>query len=518
MYSLIFWHKIYYILIEKNYLSDYFETEPMNILLAAAEAAPFAKAGGLADMTQSFPFEWKKAGHNPITIIPKYGNIDIYKFGFQPTGLILNVPMGYWTEYGHLWSGFFPGTDVPVYLIENADYFNRIGIYGNPDEFWDNDRRFIFFSRAVFEASKALNFKPDIIHAHDYHTAFTMAFLKSQYRFDSLFYETAGVFTIHNLAYQGKFDAARAMEYSTFGMSQFYPGSWFEKDGAVNAMKTGIMFADKITTVSPSYAQEIRTPFFSEGMQSELNYRAADLVGVLNGVYYDEWSPENDSFIYEKFDVNTLSIKHSNKIKFLLEHGVNESDNLDLPLIGMVSRLAEQKGIDLLINNLEEHLAKNRYRFALLGTGESRYVDFFNYLAWKYPGRALIHIGYDNALSHKIIGSSDFFIVPSRFEPCGLTQMYALRFGTIPIVRSTGGLADTVFEYRYYTFEGNGYTFWHYNSDDYSFALNRALDVFNNQPHWDNIRRNAMLADYSSTKSSHEYIKVFNWALGKVRS
>ena len=490
----------------------------MNILLAAAEAAPFAKAGGLADMTQSFPFEWKKAGHNPITIIPKYGNIDIYKFGFQPTGLILNVPMGYWTEYGHLWSGFFPGTDVPVYLIENADYFNRMGIYGNPDEFADNDRRFIFFSRAVFEAAKALNFKPDIIHAHDYHTAFTMAFLKSQYRFDPLFYDTAGVFTIHNLAYQGKFAANNAMDYSTFGMSQFYPGSWFEKDGFVNAMKTGIMFADKITTVSPSYSREIRTPFFSEGMQIELNFRAADLVGVLNGVYYDEWSPENDSFIYAKYNVNTLNIKRENKMRFLMEHGLNEFDDFDVPLIGMVTRLAEQKGIELLMSKLEEQLFHNKFRFALLGTGDSKYVDYFNYLAWKYPGRALIHIGYNNILSHKIISCCDFFVVPSRFEPCGLTQMYALKYGTIPIVRATGGLADTVFEYQYITSEGNGYVFWHYHADDFAFAVNRALDVYQNQPHWNKIRLNAMASDYSSTKSSLEYIKVFNWALGEVRS
>jgi starch synthase len=493
------------------------QTSAMNIIIAAAEVAPFAKAGGLADMTYSFPVEWKKFGMNPVVFLPKYGDIDVYHWGFRPTNLTINVPMDYWTEYGFLWQGKLPNSDVPVYLIENAEYFNRSGIYGNPNEFSDNDKRFIFFSRAVFEAAKAIDFHPDIIHSHDYHTAMAMAFLKSQYGNDERFAKTAGVFTIHNLAYQGKFNPGRAMKYATFDTKEFYPLSWFEHEGCVNAMKTGIMFADKITTVSPTYAEEIKNEYFGEGLHGVLNHRAADLIGVLNGVYYNEWSPETDNFIKVKYDHNSIASKRTNKLDLLNDHGVGESENPDLPVIGMVSRLTEQKGIDIMMGVLEEALYQGKFRFALLGSGESKYVDYFNYLAWKYPGLALIHIGYNNHLSHKIISSSDFLLVPSRFEPCGLTQMYALRYGTIPIVRQTGGLADTVFEYNPETGKGNGFTFFNYNFDDLKYALDRALGVYQNEPHWSGLRKNAMLCDYSSAKSALEYLKVFNWALEKKR-
>ncbi len=489
----------------------------MNILLATAETAPFAKAGGLADIAQSLPAEWEKHGQNPIIVMPKYGDMDIHKFGFKPTGLVLNVPMSWWTEYGYLWEGTLPDSNVPVFLIENSDYFNRNGIYGYPDEFPDNDRRYIFFSRAVFEATKAINFTPDIIHAHDFHTAFTMAFLKSHYRNDPRFSKTAGVYTIHNLAYQGWFDPQRAMELSGFGMSQYYPGSWFEHLGKVNAMKVGIMFADKITTVSPHYANEIRQPYFSEGMQNPLNQRGGDLIGVLNGVLYSEWSPENDDYIYFRYGINSLDVKRQNKLTYLHEHGLSEKDNLDLPLVGMVTRLAEQKGIDLLTWRLEEFLARNEFRFTILGSGESRYVDYFKYLEWKYPGLALVHIGYNNHLSHRILASSDYLLMPSRFEPCGLTQMYALKYGTIPVVRLTGGLVDTVHEYDYATGKGTGFSFFQYNAEDLSYALRRAMSIYGREPHWDILRTNAMAQDHSASRSALEYLKVFNWALEKVR-
>ena len=489
----------------------------MNIVLATAEAAPFAKAGGLADIAQSLPTEWKKHGQNPIVIMPKYGNMDIHRYGFKPTNLILNVQMSWWMEYGHLWYGTFPDTDVPVYLIENADYFNRPGIYGYPDEYPDNDRRYIFFSKAVFEAIKAINFVPDIIHAHDFHTAFTMAFLKSFYVHDPRFSNTAGIYTIHNLAYQGWFNPKRAMELSGLGMENYFSGSWFEHLGTVNAMKVGIMFADKITTVSPNYANEIRMSYFSEGMQGPLNERGGDLVGILNGVLYSEWSPEMDNLIYKKYNSQNLKIKRENKLAFLREHGIGDGDNPDTPLFGMVSRLAEQKGIDLLTWRLEEFLAQKSIRFTLLGTGESKYVDYFKYLEWKYPGKALIHIGYDNDIAHKILAASDFLMMPSRFEPCGLTQMYAMKYGTIPVVRMTGGLVDSVHEYDYPSGTGTGFTFFQYNADDMSYAMRRAISVFAENPHWDIIRKNAMAMDYSSSRTAMEYLKVFNWALEKKR-
>lgn len=489
----------------------------MNILVASAELAPFAKAGGLADIVEFLSIEWEKLGETSVVVLPKYQFIDTNYWGFKPTELVLFVPISHWVEFARLWVGKIPKTNVPVYLIENQDYFNRPGIYGYPDEYPDNDRRFIFFSRAVFETAKAINFKPDIIHSHDYHAAFAMAFLKSQYRFDPLFSDTAGVFTIHNLAYQGKFDPQRAMEFSTFGMKEFYPGSWFEHYGVVNAMKVGIMFADKITTVSPNYAREIRFPYFGEGLHDVLSHRGADLIGILNGVNYAEWSPEKDENLFSTYNITNFNEgKLINKYELLRSFGVPEEDNYELPLIGCVTRLAEQKGIDLLVYCLETHLQNNWFRFVILGAGEKRYEDFFRYLQWKFPTKALVQIGYSNTLAHRIIAASDFLILPSRFEPCGLTQMYALRYGTVPIARYTGGFVDTVEEYNPQTLEGTGFTFYQYNADDMSYAISRAFDIYQKEPHWSTVRRNGMQKDFSSEKTAMDYIKVFKWALEKI--
>ncbi|MGB9852331.1 MAG: glycogen synthase [Candidatus Kapaibacteriota bacterium] len=489
----------------------------MNILVASAELAPFAKAGGLADVVESLSIEWAKLGHNCVVVIPKYQFIDTDYWGFVPTDLILYVPISHWTEFARLWVGCIPNTQIKVYLVENQDYFARPGIYGNPNEYADNDRRFIFFSRAVMETAKAIDFTPDIIHSHDYHTAFTMAFLKSQYRSDPRFSRTAGVYTIHNLAYQGIFDPNRAMEFSTFGMKEFYPGSWFEHNGAVNAMKVGIMFADKITTVSPNYANEIRLPYFGEGLHDVLAHRGADLIGILNGVNYSEWAPENDANLFQRYGIDNLDEgKQINKIELLKLFGVPESDNYDLPLIGIVSRLTEQKGLDLITYCLENHLQNNWFRFIILGSGEKRYEDYFRYLQWKFPTKALVQIGYSNTLAHRLIAGSDFILLPSRYEPCGLTQMYALRYGTVPIVRFTGGFVDTVEEYNPETKTGTGFTFYQYNADDLSYAIKRAFDIYRIEPHWTAIRKNGMRKDFSSERTALDYLKVFEWALEKI--
>ncbi len=483
----------------------------MNILIAASEVDPYAKSGGLADVTATLPKEWYRYGQNPIVVMPKYGFINVDKWGFKPTDITINVPMGHWTEFARLWYGTLPDSQVPVYLVEHNEYFDRNGIYGDPQEYGDNNRRFIFLSRAVFEVAKALDFTPDVIHAHDFHTAFAMAFLRSYYRYEARFAKTAGVFTIHNLAYQGKFEPFSTLSYSGFGMNQFYPGSWLEYHGMVNFMKVGIMFADKITTVSPTYAQEIRFPYFGEGLSDALNFRAGDLVGILNGVYYNEWNPATDRMISQNYSPATLSKKREIKHAFLKENG--DFEHPDMPLVGIVTRLAEQKGIDLLMYKLEEYLSLGTFRFVLLGSGDKHYEDYFKYIKWKYPHTAIIHLGYSTQISHRIIAASDFFLMPSRFEPCGLTQMYAMKYGTIPIVRKTGGLSDTVSEYNTNTGEGTGFSFMQYNADDMAYAIRRGLSVYMNEPHWDIIRQNAMQQDFSSGASALEYLKVFNWAM-----
>ena len=487
----------------------------MNILVCAAEAVPFAKTGGLADVVSSLSIEWKKQGHNPIIIIPKHKCIDIEKYDFRPTFLTLIVPMGYWTEYATLWRGYLPNSEVEVYLIENNTYFSRNGIYGEDKEYIDNARRFIFLSRAVFESAKALQFKPDIIYANDYHTAFTMPFLKTYYRNEELFSQTAGVFTIHNLKFQGIYPPEDTMEFSSFGMQNFYPGSWFEFYGRTNYMQVGIKFADKITTVSPTYAREIRTEYYGEGLHDVLNSRAGDLIGILNGVNYEEWSPEVDKFISPNYSQKTLDNKRKIKHEFLKSNGIY--DNLDIPLVGMITRLTEQKGIDLVMNKLEEFLWNARIRFVMLGTGEARYQDYFNYIKDKYPNNSIVYIGYNEAFSHQVYAASDFLLVPSKFEPCGLTQMYAMRYGTLPIVRATGGLSDTVHEFTSQTKTGSGFVFWNYNADDFAYALDRALQIYSKPKIMDKARKCAMQVNFSSERSAKQYIDVFNWALEKIR-
>lgn len=488
----------------------------MNVVTAVAELTPIAKAGGLGDMAAFLSREWKKMGHNPIIILPKYSFIDTQKWGFRNTLKTLIVQMGYWVEYGLLWEGKLPGSEVPVYLVEHEGYFNRAGIYGDPNEYSDNDRRFIFFSKAIFEVCRAVGFSPDVIHAHDFHTAFTMAFLKEFYRIDPLFSKTAGVYTIHNLAYQGKFNPQTALLYSGIPSSMFYPFSDYEYYGLVNAMKVGIMKADKITTVSPNYAQEIRWSYYGEGMDGVINLRAADFLGILNGIDYDEWNPETDRNLPVNYDKFNLNGKRENKHLLLKDYGLNDYDDLDMPMISMVTRLAEQKGIDLVVNKMEELLDTTQFRFFILASGDYNYEQFFRYLLSRFPKKALIHIGHDIALSHRIFAASDYFLMPSRFEPCGLTQMFSLRYGTIPIARETGGIADTVKEYNYDRMTGNGFTFWQYNADDMAFAVRRALGVYNNIPHWDKIRRNAMEANFSAEQTAMHYLDVFRWAKEKV--
>lgn len=488
----------------------------MNILTVAAECAPFAKIGGLADVVSALPKDWISQGHNPIIVLPKYRDIDAVKYNIRPTDIIVTVPISTWKEYSRVWIGNLPGSTVPVYFLESYDYFERKGIYGNPDGFADNDRRFVFLSRAAFELCKTIDFTPDIVHAHDYHTAFALAFLKTHYRFDRRFARAAGVYTIHNMAFQGQSDPRRIMEYAGFG-TQNFRGSWFEHDGVVNMMKAGLMFADKITTVSPTYAAEIRWTKLGEGMQEYLNMRGGDVVGVLNGADYTEWNPETDTHIPHRYTPETIEEKEENKRSFL-EAAVPAYDRKeDLPLIGMVSRLTEQKGMSLIRRAMERLVTTGKVRFAILGSGDKGYEDYFRSMGRKYPTRAIIMTGYNNALSHQVIASSDFLMVPSLFEPCGLTQIYALKYGTVPIVRATGGLADTVEEYNPESLTGNGFVFENYTAPEFINAISRAVYYYKSPTHWQRIKENGMNCNFSSLLSAEKYLHVFSWALDKVR-
>jgi starch synthase len=299
------------------------------------------------------------------------------------------------------------------------------------------------------------------------------------------------------------------MDYSTFGMKEFYKESWFEHYGIVNSMKVGIMFADKVTTVSPNYADEIKMNYYGETLHDELQSKGDDLIGVLNGVDYDVWSPETDNHIHKRYSIKNIDQKEKNKLDILDIAGLRNSE---LPLIGMVTRLTEHKGIDLVINKIEDLLTKGEINFILLGSGERRFVEFFHYLRHKYPKIVFTEIGYNEQLAHKIIAGSDYFLIPSRFEPCGLTQMYSLKYGTVPIVRSTGGLANTVFEYDVEKKQGNGFVFNSYNAEDMMNAVHRALSLYKAKKHWNKIRRNGMRQNNSFSRSAAKYVDVYESA------
>jgi len=488
----------------------------MTILAVAAECAPFAKIGGLADVVAALAKQWNALGHDVRIVLPKYGCIDCERWRIEPTRQIISIPIGWWHEYARIWRGVLPETDVPVYFLESRDYFDRPGIYGEQDEgYTDNDRRFLFLSRAAFELAPVVDVAPDVVHAHDWHTAWTMAFLKTHYRHHPHFSHAAGVFTIHNIAYQGISDPQVILPLAGYPLDGF-AGSWFEHSGAVNAMKIGIMFADKITTVSPTYAREIRWTSAGMGMQHYLNIRGGDFIGILNGVDYTEWDPQRDPSIAVPYSIETLADKDRNKEALLEESVPPHERTLEIPILGMVSRLTRQKGIELLLGCMEQFIRTGRVRFAILGSGEYRYEHALHRLGRRYPTRVLIYTGYNAGLSHHLIAGSDYLLVPSLFEPCGLTQMYALRYGTVPIVRATGGLADTVEDYDPLTGQGTGFTFREYSVAAFAATIERALRYYHDPVHWDRIRRNGMLKDFSAMKSAQRYLEVFRWALEKI--
>lgn len=485
----------------------------MKILQIAAEMAPYAKVGGLADMTGALPRAWNEAGHEVVPILPLYGTIDMERFGITKSDLTLTVPFGSWTEYATVYTGTLPGSDVTVYFIRSSEYYDRPGIYGYHEGFEDNDRRFIFLSCAAFELAKALNFQPDVVHAHDYHTAPAMPILAVRYRHDPFFAHTGSVFTIHNMAYQGMYDPQRAMEFCGFPANELYHGSWYEHDGVFNAMKAGIMFADKVTTVSPTYAQEIRWTPEGMGLQGALQARGADLIGVLNGIDSSVWDPSIDPQIPVSYTEQTLAKKEACKRGLLLEVGLTlEQAREPIPLVGMVTRLTEQKGINIVTEVLENFIAEGRMRFIMLGSGERRFEQYFRDLSARYPDKVFVGVGYNEPFSHKIQAGSDLYLMPSKFEPCGLTQMFALAYGTVPIVRAVGGLNDTVQDYDPITFTGTGVRFHRYHADDLAKAIDTGLRLYRRDPHWNRIRLNGMSQDNSIERTAQHYIEVFGWA------
>lgn len=483
----------------------------MKILIASPESVPFAKTGGLADVVGALPKFLKKRKQDIRLIIPKYKKIDPEKFGLEPVIKGLLVPIGEKMEIANIWQTKLDRT-IPVYFVENDKYFARDELYRTPaGDYPDNAERFIFFSRACLEAVKALAFQPEIIHCHDWQVGLIPAYLKTLYRIDGFFHRTRTIFTIHNIAYQGLFPK-ETLSLAGFSWLDFTPEK-LEYYDQVNFLKAGIVCSDIVTTVSPTYAKEIQSSNeFGRGLEGILKRRSTDLYGITNGIDYKEWDPVKDKYIAVRYTKKTVEKKKICQTELGKIVGLQTKENT--PLFGMISRLDSLKGLDILTEALPT-LMKENLQLVILGLGDQEYHDLLKTEAKKYPAKISLQIKFDNVLAHQIYAGCNFFLMPSRFEPCGLTQMIAMRYGTIPIVHRTGGLADTVENFSVKTVKGNGFVFDKYNSQNLITAVKEALAIYAESKLWTQLVQNAMNSDFSWNKAVGEYLKIYQLAQEK---
>ena len=425
----------------------------------------------------------------------------------------MEVPIGYERLKADIYQGRL-NQDIPVYFIGREEFFDRPHLYGTSQgDYFDNAERFIFFSKAVLNLCQRLGFSPDIIHHHEWQTGLIPAYLQSVYRNDPLFSHTATVFTIHNIAYQGLFKKEKF--WLTGLPAEMYNPEGIEFWERINFMKAGIVYADAINTVSKKYSEEIQTAEYGYGLEGILRKRRESLTGILNGVDYEEWNPAHDPHLIARYDLKDISGKRECKKDLLKEFHLPSSLE-NAPLLGMISRLADQKGFDLLTGILEELFALD-IGFVLLGTGEQKYHDLFTRVAHTYPQKAGIRIAYDDRLAHKIEAGADFFLMPSKYEPCGLNQIYSLKYGTIPIVRATGGLDDTITHYDPVSKKGNGFKFVRYEAKEFLNTIKGAIRFYFQPEHWKQLLRNAMTADFSWERSAEAYLHLYRKALEEKR-
>ena len=488
----------------------------MNVAIAASEAAPFAKTGGLADVAGALPKALQEIGCTVKVFMPKYSSIDEAKYDLHYEYAIGEMPIrvnGYpWPV--HVQRSTLPGSSVEIYFIDCPHFFHRASIYTNdPDE----DERFILFSKAVIETLQRLQWSPDVIHCNDWQTALIPVLLWDNYRWDMLFDATATLLTIHNIGYQGLFSPA-ALRAAELREDLFYPGGPLEFHGSVCFLKAGILFSDIISTVSETYAHEILTPEYGAGMENILRTRETDLHGVINGIDDDVWNPETDNHLPFHYSHRDLSGKVRNKQFLLRNTGMHFHEQR--PVIGVISRLVAQKGFDLIEDSINELVAMDA-QWIILGSGEDRFERLFMSLAHSFPDRVWTYIGFNNELAHLIEAGADMFLMPSRYEPCGLNQMYSLRYGTVPIIRRTGGLADTVHDWHEYEARsldgGNGFCFNDATGMALSTTVRRALQSYKNNQLWRAIQLNGMRQDFSWKASAMKYNALYERALAHRR-
>ena len=484
---------------------------PLRVLFATPEAVPFAKTGGLADVAGALPKFLQPLGCDVKLVMPYYRMVRTSGFPLQYLGEEIEVPLGGEVIRGDIYQGQLT-PEIPVYFIGREEYFDREFLYGtSKGDYFDNAERFIFFSRAVLVLAQHLGFSPDILHHHEWQTGLISAYLQSVYRESPFFSQTAVVFTIHNLAYQGLFMKEKL---SLTGLPpEMYNPEGVEFWERINLMKAGIVYSDVINTVSKKYSKEIQTPEFGYGLDGILRKRGQDLYGILNGVDYQDWDPAHDPHLAAHYGLNNMAGKRKCKKDLLKEFGLPVSLE-KAPLLGVISRLADQKGFDLLAQILEE-LFQLDVGFVLLGTGEKKYHDLFTEVAQKYPKKAGIRIAYDDRLAHKIEAGADLFLMPSKYEPCGLNQIYSLRYGTIPVVRATGGLDDTITHYDPSTGKGNGFKFKNYDAKELLEQIKRAIAFYHQPEHWNQVQQNAITADFSWQRSAEAYLDLYHQALAR---
>ena len=485
--------------------------QPLRVLFPTPEAVPFAKTGGLADVAGALPKYLQSLGCDLKLVMPYYRMVKNTGLPIQSLGKELEVTVGTEAIKADLYQGQLD-QGLPVYFIGQEEFFDRQYLYGTPKgDYFDNAERFIFFSKATLLLCQYLGFSPDIIHHHEWQTGLIPSYLKSIYQGNPLFSRTAVVFTIHNIAYQGLF---KKEKFLVTGLPQeMYNPEGIEYWERINLMKAGIVYADSINTVSHKYSEEIQTPEFGYGLEGILRKRKEDLYGILNGVDYKEWDPSHDPHLVARYDLQDLSGKKTCKRDLLKEFNLPSSLE-KAPLLGMISRLADQKGFDLLAEILEELFALD-IGFVLLGTGEQKYHDLFQQVARKYPKKAGIRIAYDDRLAHKIEAGADLFLMPSKYEPCGLNQIYSLKYGTIPVVRATGGLDDTIVNYDPSTGTGNGFKFSRYDAKEFLKQIKVAISFFSQPKHWKQLLQNAMTADFSWQRSAETYLQLYQQTLKK---
>lgn len=484
----------------------------MKIAFVASEVFPYAKTGGLADVAGSLPIELNELGNEVKVFLPKYNIFGEVEHGLHYQWDIGEIPVRVAGNVHsvHVHTAKLPRSNVEVYFVDCPYFFHRFRVYTNDH---DEDERFILFMKGVIEILQRLGWAPDVIHCNDWQTGLLPLLLKENYSWDKMFEKTATVFTIHNIAYQGRFPK-ETFSKAEIKIEHYLHGGLGEYEGGINFMKTAILTSNVINTVSQTYAQELLTPEYGEGMEIFLRERTGDFYGIINGIDYHVWNPEKDVLLPYQYSAINLSGKLQNK-KFLTEQ-LGFQFNEEIPLIGIVSRMVSQKGFDIISYGLNQLMSLNA-QWVILGSGEQRYEEMFMSIKQQHPHKVYFYRGFNNELSHFIEAAADIFLMPSRFEPCGLNQIYSLKYGTVPVVRKTGGLADTVLDWNEYLEKGEeigtGYSFYDYTAHALIQSVQRATHDFQLKNVWHKIQQNGMNKDYSWRRSAEKYVELYKQAL-----